>query len=70
MTPENLFGIGLVAALAIGGVIKLLPRPRPPSSVFTCTRCGAITAHDGRTVRAWRKGERGLLCSACVASFP
>lgn len=68
MTPENLFGIGMVAALAIGGVLKLLPRPRPPSSVFTCARCGSVSAHDGRTVRAWRKGERTLVCSTCLAA--
>lgn len=68
MTPENLFGIGLVAALTIGGVLKLLPRPRPPSSVFTCSRCGAVSAHDGRTVRAWRKGERHLVCSTCIGT--
>ena len=69
MVPEMLIGI-VVAAVAIAGfVAKLLPKRKPPYSVFQCGRCGTAARHNDRTTDAWRSGKTKFFCQACHAKW-
>lgn len=58
MSPEILFGIGVVALVVIGLLGRLVPKRMPPSKAFTCCHCGVQALHTSRTEDAWRSGKK------------
>ncbi|MBS0576510.1 MAG: hypothetical protein JSS45_08825 [Proteobacteria bacterium] len=67
MAPETALGIVVVAALVLSIVVKLVPKRRPATKIFTCSRCRAVTPHNNRTIEAWRNGKTKFYCQACHA---
>lgn len=65
MTLDIVFGIAIVGVAFVALVAKLLPKRRPPSAAFQCSRCGASARHDERTAEAWRSGKKTFFCQAC-----
>lgn len=69
MTPDIIFGIAVVGVAVLAMVAKWLPKRRPPSAAFQCSRCGASARHDDRTAEAWRSGKKKFFCQACHAKW-
>lgn len=69
MEPERLVGAAIAAVVALGLIVKFLPKRKPPSAVFQCGRCGTAARHDERTAQAWRSGKRKFFCRACHAKW-
>ena len=65
MSPDLIVGLAIVAVVAVGVVAKLLPKRKPPSAVFQCSRCGTAARHNDRTSEAWRSGKTKFFCQAC-----
>ena len=69
MSPDLIVGVAIVAFVALGVVAKRLPKRKPPSSAFQCSRCGAAARHNDRTSEAWRSGKTRFFCQACHAKW-
>ena len=69
MSPEIIFGIGVVALLGIAFLSKLIPKRMPPQKSFKCGRCGTGALHNDRTAEAWRNGKTKFFCQACHAKW-
>ena len=69
MSPEIIFGIGIVALLGIAVLSKLIPKRMPPQKSFKCGRCGTAALHNDRTAEAWRSGKTKFFCQACHAKW-
>src|SRR5690606_35533747 len=69
MSPEIIFGIGVVALLGISFLGKLIPKRMPPQKSFKCGRCGISTSHNDRTAEAWRNGKTKYFCQACHSKW-
>jgi hypothetical protein len=69
VAPELIFG-AVVAAIALVAIVgKLIPKRKPPSHIFTCSRCRTATRHNHRTEEAWRNGKTKFFCQACHAKW-
>ena len=69
MAPDLIVGVAIVATVALATVAKLLPKRKPPSSIFQCSRCGTAARHNDRTSEAWRSGRTKFFCQACHAKW-
>ena len=69
MSPEILFGIGVVALLGLAVISKLTPKRMPPQKSFKCGRCGNAALHNDRTAEAWRLGKTKFFCQVCHAKW-
>ena len=69
MTPEIIFGIGIIALLGFALLSKLIPKRMPPQKSFKCGRCGTAALHNDRTAEAWRNGKTKFFCQACHAKW-
>ena len=69
MAPELIFGAAVAVAAVLAIVAKLLPKRKPPSPVFQCSRCGTAARHNDRTTEAWRSGKTKFFCQACHAKW-
>lgn len=65
MSPEVLFGIGVIALVVVGLFSRLIPKRMPSSKAFKCGRCGVQTLHTSRTAEAWRNGKTKFFCQSC-----
>ena len=56
----------IIGIVILAAIIRLLFRPkRPPHKSFKCTRCSIVSAHNDRTIQAWRGGAKKLFCDSC-----
>jgi hypothetical protein len=69
MTTETIFGIGIIALLAVALLSKLVPKRMPSQKSFKCGRCGTAALHNDRTAEAWRNGKTKLFCQTCHATW-
>jgi len=69
VAPETIFGIGIAAVVVIGLLAKLLPKRRPKSQFFKCSRCNAASRHNDRTIEAWRNNKTKFFCQACHSKW-
>lgn len=69
MSPDLIVGVAIVAVVALGLAAKLMPKRKPPSAVFQCSRCGTAARHNDRTSEAWRSGKTKFFCQACHAKW-
>lgn len=53
----------------VGLLAKLLPKRKPKSPVFKCSRCGTASRHDERTSEAWRRGKKKFFCRSCHVTW-
>ena len=65
MTPETIFGVIVVIAIAIGVASRLWPKARPKELHFRCGRCNARALHTERTIAAWRQKKTKFFCPEC-----
>jgi hypothetical protein len=65
--------VGVVLGVLFLGMIVFLrggARPRMPKDrFFHCWRCKALTAHNGRTIQAWRNEKTRFFCGACHTTW-
>ncbi len=59
----------IIAVIVLQIVLRLAIPKAPKEKVFHCQRCGAHTAHDDRTIFAWRHGERDFYCEPCNTAW-
>lgn len=69
MSPEIIFGIGIIALLGVALLSKLIPKRMPPQKSFKCGRCGISALHNDRTAEAWRTGKTKFFCQACHSKW-
>ena len=69
MTPEIIFGVGILVLFGVALLSKLIPKRMPPQKSFKCGRCGTAATHNDRTAEAWRKGKTKFFCQACHAKW-
>ncbi|GAB3314056.1 hypothetical protein [Luteimonas notoginsengisoli] len=69
MAPDTIFGIAIAAVVVIGLVAKLLPKSRPKSQFFKCSRCNTASRHNDRTIEAWRNNKTKFFCQACHSKW-
>lgn len=69
MAFEYIFGIVIVVSLVAIAAGRLIPKRKPPSSVFVCARCGTASRHSERTIEAFRRGKDRFFCQTCHAKW-
>lgn len=69
MASELIFGIAIATVVVLAVAAKILPKRRPPSPVFKCSRCGTAARHNDRTTGAWRSGKTKFFCQSCHARW-
>jgi hypothetical protein len=60
-TMSSLIWLALPALLALVLVSKFVSNGKvPPEQTFRCAKCGTRSAHNERTIEAWRQGKQKL----------
>lgn len=59
----------VLTALGLALVFYFGRRQAPRLRRFVCEKCGTPTAHDDRTLQAWRNGKSRFFCEACFSEW-
>lgn len=69
MSLEVILGIVFIGFIVLGFLLRLLPKREPKEKYFNCSRCGAFSQHNHRTIEAWRNKKNQFFCQNCHSKW-
>lgn len=69
MSLEVTLGIVVIGIIVLSFLLGLLPKREPKEKHFNCSRCGAFSQHNSRTIEAWRNKKNQFFCQNCHSKW-